>query len=109
SDVEAVADPRQRDRDHRRVERGEDRPERDGYEHRPLGASLGRDQAQSGSRRTVPASPSTSTSCPSRIAAVAIFVPTTAGSPYSRATTAQWLSRPPASVTIAAARAKSGV
>ena len=35
--------------------------------------------------------------------------PTTAGIEYSRATTAQWLRMPPASVTIAAARAKSGV
>ncbi|HEY3060535.1 MAG TPA: NAD(P)/FAD-dependent oxidoreductase [Chloroflexota bacterium] len=40
-------------------------------------------------RRTVPASPSTSTSRPSGSSAVAFPVPTTAGIPYSRATTAQ--------------------
>ena len=36
-------------------------------------------------------------------------VPTTAGMPYSRATTAQWLRMPPASVTTAETVAKSGV
>ena len=53
--------------------------------------------------------PSTSTSSPSRRNVVARFAPTTAGIEYSRATTAQWLRMPPASVTIAAARANSGV
>src|SRR5919199_4959804 len=59
--------------------------------------------------RTVPAPPSTSTTSPSRIAVVAVCAPTTAGIPYSRATTAQWLRMPPVSVTTAAATANSGV
>src|SRR3954447_14385024 len=59
--------------------------------------------------RTVPASPSTSTTSPSSIAVVAVPAPTTAGIPYSRATTAQWLRMPPVSVTTAAATANSGV
>jgi hypothetical protein len=59
--------------------------------------------------RTVPASPSTSTSWPSWSSAVAFPVPTTAGMPYSRATSAQWLRMPPVSETTAAAVAKSGV
>ena len=41
--------------------------------------------------------------------AVAFPVPTTAGMPYSRATTAQWLRMPPVSDTTAAAVANSGV
>src|SRR4051794_11108795 len=52
--------------------------------------------------RTVPASPSTSTSAPSGIAVVAVRAPTTAGMPYSRATTAEWLRIPPVSMTTAA-------
>ena len=36
-------------------------------------------------------------------------VPTTAGMPYSRATTAQWLNTPPLSVTMAAMWAKSAL
>src|SRR3954447_7626286 len=59
--------------------------------------------------RTVPASPSTSTMSPSAMTVVALAAPTTAGMPYSRATTAQWLRIPPVSVTTAAATAKSGV
>jgi hypothetical protein len=62
-----------------------------------------------GIRRTVPVSPSTSISWPSVICAVAFPVPTTAGMPYSRTTTAQWLRMPPVSETTAAAVAKSGV
>jgi hypothetical protein len=45
--------------------------------------------------RTLPALPSTSRSWPSRNLRVAVPVPTTAGNPYSLATTAQWLSTPP--------------
>src|SRR5829696_252019 len=59
--------------------------------------------------RTVPASPSTSTTSPSAIAVVAELAPTTAGMPYSRATTAEWLRIPPVSVTTAAATPNSGV
>src|SRR3954468_10122137 len=40
---------------------------------------------------------------------VALPAPTTAGMPYSRATTAEWLRMPPVSVTTAAATANSGV
>jgi hypothetical protein len=46
---------------------------------------------------------------PSVIAAVAPAAPTTAGRPYSRATTAAWLRMPPVSVTSAASDGKSGV
>src|ERR1700730_6200677 len=59
--------------------------------------------------RTIPWSPSTSTMSPSRMVAVALPVPTTAGIPYSRATMAQWDRTPPASVTIAAAAANNCV
>src|SRR3954447_9854807 len=41
--------------------------------------------------------------------AVALPAPTTAGIPYSRATTAEWPRIPPVSVTTAAAMPKSGV
>jgi hypothetical protein len=40
---------------------------------------------------------------------VAISVPTTAGSPYSRATTAAWQRIPPVSVTNAASDGNNGV
>src|ERR1700690_4191217 len=59
--------------------------------------------------RTVPASPSTSSSCPSWKVVVAQPVPTTAGMRYSRATTALCDNTPPVSVTTAQAVANSGV
>ena len=58
---------------------------------------------------TVPALPSTVMICPLWIQRVADPVPITAGKPYSRATIKLWLSRPPISVTMADAIAKSGV
>jgi len=58
---------------------------------------------------TVPALPSTVTSCPVRSRVVASPVPTTAGMPYSRATSEAWAARVPPSVTTAAARVKRGV
>ena len=58
---------------------------------------------------TVPAVPSTVTSCPVCSRVVASPVPTTAGMPYSRATREAWAARVPPSVTTAAARANSGV
>jgi len=58
---------------------------------------------------TVPALPSTVTSCPVCSRVVASPVPTTAGMPYSRATSEAWAARVPPSVTTAAARMKSGV
>ncbi len=58
---------------------------------------------------TVPAEPSTVIICPVRMRLVAEPTPRTAGMPYSRATIELWLSSPPISVTIAAARANRGV
>lgn len=52
--------------------------------------------------RTTPVDPSTSTRSPSRRRDVASPVPTTAGSPYSRATIEAWAATPPVSVTTAA-------
>src|SRR4051794_28307361 len=61
------------------------------------------------SRRTSPVAPSTCTRAPSGITRVATSAPTTAGSPYSRATTAAWQRMPPVSVTRPASDGKSGV
>src|SRR3990172_5022374 len=52
--------------------------------------------------RTIPALPSTSTISPSRKVVSATLVPTTHGTPNSRATTAACDSDPPTSVTTAA-------
>src|SRR5213078_3874041 len=60
-----------------------------------------RDDPCHASTVTVPASPSTRTRAPSAILSVASRVPTTPGIPYSRATIAEWESKPPLSVTIA--------
>ena len=60
--------------------------------------------AQGGDRRlyerisTYPFVPSTRIRCRSRMRRVAPSTPTTAGRPYSRATTAPWVIRPPTSV-----------
>src|SRR6516165_1503153 len=58
---------------------------------------------------TYPCVPFTRTSVPFLIASVAPSTPTTAGMPYSLATTAPWVMRPPTSVTSPAAIGKSGV
>src|SRR5205085_10241662 len=50
---------------------------------------------------TIPRPPSTRMRWPSLILVVAEPVPTTAGSPYSRATIAMWLIDPPMSLTAA--------
>src|SRR5207244_12687106 len=57
-----------------------------------------RDDLFHASTVTSPASPSTRTSGPSAMRSVASRVPTTPGMPYSRATIAEWESRPPLSV-----------
>ena len=57
----------------------------------------------------MPASPSTSITLAVGDRREAAPAPTTAGMPYSRATTAQWLRTPPVSVTTAATVANSGV
>lgn len=76
---------------------------------RVAGLRLNASRADHLKMRTMPSSPFTSTSCPSRIASVALCAPTTAGIRYSRATTALWLKIPPVSVTTAATLAKRGV
>src|SRR5260221_2951570 len=58
---------------------------------------------------TMPRPPSTRIRWPSLIFEVALPVPTTAGSPYSRATMAAWLMEPPMSVTAARIFCKLGV
>src|ERR687890_94726 len=58
---------------------------------------------------TVPATPSTVTSSPVTIRSVASGTPTTAGIPYSRATTAPCELAPPISITRPPAVRKSGV
>jgi hypothetical protein len=60
-------------------------------------------------RSTIPRPPSTRTRSPVFRRMVASPQPTTAGMPSSRATMAAWLSGAPRSVTMAAARGKSGV
>ena len=46
--------------------------------------------------------------CPVRIVVVAVPVPVTAGTPYSRQTIAAWLIMPPMSVTVAPILPKTG-
>src|SRR5205823_14170867 len=58
--------------------------------------------------RTSPLVPSTVTVMPSRMVVVPTRVPTTAGSPNSRATIAQWLRMPPESATTPLTVANSG-
>ena len=60
-------------------------------------------------RVTTPPAPSTVTSAPVMMASVARGTPTTAGMPYSRATTAPWLLAPPISITSPPAVRNSGV
>ena len=61
------------------------------------------------SNSTIPRSPSTRTRWPSAIAFVAPLTETTAGRPYSRATSAPWVNRPPTSATNPPAVANRGV
>ena len=68
---------------------------------RGLARLLERDDLFHASTATSPALPLTRTRVPSAISLYASRVPTTPGMPYSRATIAEWESRPPLSVTIA--------